>query len=129
MFTSRTYSGGREDDPRGDDRSRLPWQAADRAIAKVTRPARSGASARLVPPRRMHLTRRRSSRSSVAGRRSGAFDGLEAARADGFAECLVVVLVLVGVALREVGDRLVEAVLLPEVRGDGHGVAGAGVGA
>ena len=42
-------------------------------------------------------------------------------------ERLVVLLVLVGVAFGEVGDRLIEPILLPEVRGERDGITGSGV--
>jgi hypothetical protein len=44
-------------------------------------------------------------------------------------ELLIIALVLVGVALGEVGDRLVECIAIAEVLGDGDWVAGPGVGA
>ena len=46
---------------------------------------------------------------------------------DGGDEFLVVALVLVGVALREVGDRLVKCIAVAQVDGDGNRVTGSGV--
>ena len=66
-------------------------------------------------------------RSATSDTDSNTLDRLEAAGADRVAERLIVLLVLVGVAFREVGDRLVELVLRAEVRGEGDGVAGSGV--
>src|SRR5512133_300285 len=60
-------------------------------------------------------------------RRSGAFERLQPSRSDRLRERLIVQLVLVGVALREVDDRPVELVVLTQVLGDGDRVAGAGV--
>src|SRR5580698_957716 len=60
---------------------------------------------------------------------SDALDRLDAPRLDRLDEVLVVLLVLVGVTLREVGDRLVERVAGAQVGGDGDWVAGTGVGA
>jgi hypothetical protein len=58
---------------------------------------------------------------------SDAFEGFQPPGSDGCHEFLVVALVLVGVALGEVGDRLVERVAAAEVSGDGDRVAGPGV--
>jgi hypothetical protein len=46
---------------------------------------------------------------------------------DGGDAFLVVALVLVGVALREVGDRLVKCIAVAQVDGDGNRVTGSGV--
>src|SRR3984885_14768120 len=51
------------------------------------------------------------------------------ARGDGVDELGVVEVILVGVAAGELADGRGEARALPDVAGDGHGVAGAGVGA
>src|SRR6476646_9064267 len=56
---------------------------------------------------------------------SDALDGLQLAGVDSVDECLEVLVVLIRVALREVGDRPVEAVALAEICGDGDGIAGA----
>ena len=54
---------------------------------------------------------------------SDPFDCLQPSCADRVGERLVVPLVLVCVALGEVGDRLIESILLAEVRGDRDRVA------
>ena len=59
---------------------------------------------------------------------SNTFVGFQASGSDRLDERLMIQLVLVGVALGEVGDRPVEPVALTEVGGDGDGVAGSGVG-
>ena len=46
-------------------------------------------------------------------------------RLDRLAERLVVLLVLIGVTLGEVADRVVEGVTLAEVLGDGYRITGA----
>ena len=48
---------------------------------------------------------------------------LDAAGLDGGGERVVVVFALIGVGLRELGDRLVELIAAPEVRGDRDAVA------
>src|SRR5664279_67398 len=75
-----------------------------------------------VPPRSASIARVRSAASH-------SFDCGHSAGADGRDECLVVQVVLVGVALGEVGDGPVERVVGAEVVGDGDRVTGAGVGA
>src|SRR5215471_7927613 len=67
--------------------------------------------------------------SSAPPGSSNPFDGLQPPGGDRAGELLVVLLVLVGVALREVGGRFVERVAAAEVGGDGDRVSGAGVGA
>ena len=52
----------------------------------------------------------------------------ESPGANGSAECFIVAFVLFGVAFGEVGDRLIEAVVLAEVGGDGDRVSGSSVG-
>src|ERR1700754_365315 len=54
---------------------------------------------------------------------------LDAARLDGVRQSAVVALVLVRVDLREIGERVVEALARSEVGGDRHAVARAGVSA
>src|SRR5215203_3183865 len=58
---------------------------------------------------------------------SHAFVGFQPSGSDRLDEGLIIQLVLVGVALGEVGDRLVEPVAAPQIPGNGDGVAGAGV--
>ena len=53
---------------------------------------------------------------------SDTLDGLQPAGVDRVDECLEVLVVLIRVALREIGDRPVEAIALAEIRGDGDGV-------
>ena len=93
-------------------------------MSNAQEPTRLGALA----PCRAGTSGRRLSRRGSARCASDALERLEPAGADRFGERLVVPLVLVGVALGEVGDRLVEPVLLAEVRGDGDRVARSGVG-
>src|SRR5215813_7186967 len=59
---------------------------------------------------------------------SDAFNRFQPPRLDRVDELVVVVVVLVGVPLREVGDRFVERVTLAQVLGHGDRVTGPGVG-
>jgi hypothetical protein len=85
-----------------------------RVIESVRRPAgkrQFGQPTLLSPIGLAHRDRRRRALSN-------ALDRCESSGADRLGRGLVVAVVLVGVALGEVGDRLVEAVTLAEIRGD-----------
>src|SRR5215475_66631 len=60
--------------------------------------------------------------------RSDAFEGFQPPGLDRLHELLVVLFVLVGVTLGEVGDRCVERVAVTQVVGNGDRVPGPGVG-
>src|SRR5215468_2147407 len=62
-----------------------------------------------------------------AWRPSDALECFQAAGPDRVGELLVVPLVLVGVAPREVSDRLVEVIAVTQAGGDGDGIPGPGV--
>ncbi len=132
-------------------RQAQPWRGPPGAQIKVAHTSRSqvprvavlpsppdypARSHRARPPceRRFAMASPASTRRPLAKIRSAA-GGLDALKdselpgSDCHDELLIVVLVLVGVALAEVGDRFVERIAVAEVLGDGDRVTGPGMGA
>ena len=106
-----------------DPPSRMESLAASCSL-RIFRPHRSRTAAGNAPREsRSAKCWVQPSRYPFSRRISDALNGLEASGADRLGESLVVALVLVGVALREVGDRAIELVALAEVRGQRHRVS------